>query len=702
MDTTTLTAKHLQQPLGSFWSEFFSDPVLLDGWTQGLSLQSRQLDQNTKELEQLTGVETTAIDHVELWKIINLKRDLESGSFYPLLFEEDGAVFGAEGAHPLHNKKFNFGDDTDHLGLKPDVLPKEIMFLTDSIHKPTVILVGGVDFDIRNGVVVFLNDITKDPRIQNLATQDTYQNTETYKFWGYYCTYDMKYMAAQWGYLLAYENTSSKEYNRAVWELWKARRFGLTPDIFKEILSIYTQCPRCIDKEETIELLIENKDLSTTLVTNSNVYYLTPSDSPIKEVGATVYQGEFLGTKVAVIEPGKHSFIRECVTPLPEHVDTKLLGDPGYIETNYIRFTAVEAPATIERNQTLDYTPSYAEFSIPQGTFDVTVNKLNRYSQYDFTLEIDARMLPTPGTQVGTLQIYSTSGVPLFSQPFTGNIDAVQGVLTFFTDADDLLREKENALENIVNEVERVVLISMFEDSETYAIRSTLEALQFSDGRRISVTEYPSISVYTELPITGASFSSVTKEHLLNYDLILVNTSSGVLSTLDAEGNTQKGPTLTDEETINMLLANIDSQIAEKNQELSELDNDLTWLLNYVHKGTTPASTSWLRHLVGTRGVPSYGSLQGEIFYKYGGFSELLADDVIEYEKQNKKLDVKFSIPKKPWASSTGLGVTVTDLNTPVYSKRIDISGSTTRLETALPAGAEYVYQVSSLQKKSD
>jgi len=702
MDTTTLTSKHLQQPLGSFWTEFFSDQKLLEGWAQGLSLQSRQLDQNTRELEQLTGVESTPINHVELWKVINLTRDLESGSFYPLLFEENGAMFGGGGNPPLHDQKFNFGDNTDHLGLEVDKLPTEVVFLADSIHEPTIILVSGIDFDIRNGVVVFLNDITKDPRIKNLVTTDTLQNKETYKFWGYHCTYDLKYMATQWGYLLAYEDTSSKEYNRAVWELWKARRFGLTPEIFKEMLSIYTRCPRCINPQETIELLIENKDGSTTLVTDSNVYLLTAADSPIKEVGGVVYQGEFLGTRVSVIEPGKHSFIRDTVTPLPEHIDTRLLGDPGYIETNYIRFTAVEAPATIRKNQTLDYTPSYAEFSVPQGTFDVTVNKVVRYSQYDFTLEIDAQMLPTPGTQIGTLQIYSTSGVPLFSQPFTGNIDAVQGDLTFFTDADDVVREREDALEDLVDVVDRVVLISMFEDLETQMIKDTLEALQFSDGRRIAVTEYPSISVYTELPITGASFNSVTKEHLLNYDLVLVNTASGVLSTLGPNGNTQEGPTLTDEETINVLLANIDSQITKQTEKLSKLDNDLIWLLNYVHKGDTPTSSTWLRHLVGTRGVPSYNSLSGETFYTYGRFNELDKEDILNYEKQNEKLKTKLKIPKEPWASATGLGVAVTEVNTPVYSKRIDISGNNTRLETTLPPGFEYVYRVSSLQKKPD
>ncbi len=698
MDNTTFTAKHLQQPLGSFWEEFFSDKTLLEGWTQGLSLQSRQLDQNTTEIEQLAGVQTTPVEHIELWRPVKLVRDHETGSFYPLRFEAGGAKFGEVGTAPIHDKQFTFGSTTDHLGLvlEDDIPPNNIMFLSDSIHNPTFVWSSGVNYDVKDGVLVFVDEIAAGNKLDHIKEVDTYKQQDVYTFWAYNCTYDLKYIAEQWGYLLAYEQESSSEYNRSLWELWKARRFGLTPDTFREIIAIYTDSPRA-KETEVVETLINNFNGTTTVVTDKNVYQLNSLDSPRFEEGELVPAGEFLGTRVSVLEPGKRSFIRHNLNVLPEHVDNKLLGEPGYIETNYIRFTADEAPATIEKISNLTYSPSYAKLSLSSGEFDVTVNQVHRYTQYDFTLEIDTEMLPTPGTQVGTLQIYSTTGVPWFSQPFTGSIDSVKGVTTFFTDSDDLLREQKDALEDLVEDIDRVVLITVYDDIETRSIKTELEKLRFSDKHSIAVVSYPSVSIYTDLPTEGASFTTVSKEQLLNYDMVLLNTGSGVLSTLNTDGSLKDGPTITDNEFINVVTSNLDRQIEEKRKELAEIDNDLVWLLNYVNKGAKPSDVSWLYGLCGTHGIPKLDSNTGETFYKYGSFSKLTPETVKSHEENNVKLNREYKIPEKPWASATGLGVVTREVSVPVYSKRIDVTGNTTRLETSLARGPNYVYKVANL-----
>ncbi len=700
MNDTTLTAKHLQQPLGSFWEEFFSEPALIEGWTQGLSLQSRQLDQNTSELERLSGVQTTPIEHVELWRPIKLARDHQTGAMYPLKFDTAGARFGEDGHAPIHDKKFTFGSNTDHLGLEltDDLAPNDIMFLSDSIHAPTFVWSAGVDYDVRDGVVVFVDNITDGDALEHIKEVEVYNEQDVYTFWAYYCTYDLQYLARQWGYLLAYEQTSSTEYNRALWELWKARRFGLTPDTFKEIISIYTDSPRA-KEDETVEELLENRGGGTTVITDKSVYRLSSLDAPRFDRGDVVRAGEFLGTRVSVLEPGKRSFTRTMVETLPTWVDTKLLGQAGYIETNYIRFTAAEAPASIKKARGVNYAPSYAKLSLSGGEFEVTVNSIHRYSQYDFTLEIDAEMLPVPGTQVGTVQVFSVTGVPLFSEPFTGGIDPSAGVVTFFTDKDDVLREQEDALEDLVEDVERVVLIPVFEDTESRSIKAVLERLRFSDKRSIAVTTYPSISVYTDLPTEGASFTTVSKEQLLNYDLVLLNTGSGVLSVLDPQGNLQEGPTITDNEFIQTVTLNLERQVLEKRRELAKIDNDLVWLLNYVHHDDRPVAASWLYELCGTHGIPKLKSKAGATFYKYGRFSELLEEKILEHEAKNEKVVPDYKIPQYPWASATGLGVITREVNVPVYSKRIDVDGSKARLETSLVRGPNYVYKVSSLER---
>jgi len=700
MNTTTLIPAHLHGTLGSFWEESFSDKAFLDGWMQGLSLQSRQLDQNNMELEQLVGVQTTPVEHVELWSAIELVKDYKSGDLYPLKFETDGAKFGMPGKAPIYDQKFTFGGTTRRLGLKigAEISPTDIMFISDSIQSPTFVWSAGVDYDVKDGTLVFARDVLADGQLDHLKTVDAYAEQEVYTVWAYFCTYDLRYMAEQWGYLLGYEQESSTEYNKALWELWKARRFGLTPDTFREIISIYMDAPRARGTEVLEELLI-NTNGTTTVITNANVYSLSTHDESRFKVGDTIPIGEFIGSRVSVLEAGKRDFTRDELQLLPESVNTKLLGTPGYIETNYIRFVAEEAPATIERDSTLNYTPSYARLSLPSGSFDVTVNKLHRYTQYDFTLEVDVHMLPAPGTQVGNLQVFSVTGIPLFSQPYTGNVDPVNGVVTLFTDTDDLLREQEDALEDLVTNIDRVVLITMFDDLETYGIKSTLEQLRFSDKHSISVTAYPSVSVYTDFPTEGTSLSTVSREQLLNYDLVLLNTGSGVMSTLDPQGELQKGPTLTDSEFIHTVVSNIDRQITRKRQELAELDNDLIWVLNYVNQGTRPSDVSWLYQLCGTHGVPQFSSKTESAFYNYGAFSRLQKEKITEHEENNRKDARTYHIPENPWPSVTGLGVITKEVNVPVYSKRIDISGVSPELETSVPGGHEYVYKVASLVK---
>jgi len=697
-----LIKDNLKSILGSFWTEHFRDKSLIDGWCQGLALQSRQLDRNLDEIRGLTSIQKTPVDHVELWRSLRLVQNRTTGSYYPLRYDELGAVYGEDGTPPIHDKIFRYGDDTDHRGLalKADITPKSVLFITDSINNPSFVLVDGIDFIIKNGVFVFVNDINDNESARATVETSLYNDQDVYGLWGYYCTFDLEYMARQWGYLISFENASSGQYNSALWALWKARRFGLTPDVFKEIVSIYLRCPRSITSNEVVETILYNPDLTTTVITTANVYTLTSTDTPAVEVGDVLSIGDFVGNKVSVLEPGNSSFIRPKLDNLEEYEYNGLLGSDGLIETNYIHFNTDITAATIRKDVGLDYTPSYSVISSSSGTHNVRTRAIHRYSKNDFILEIDTEMLPGPQTQVGFLQVYSVTGIPLFSEPYTGNIDPVSGVSNFITDKDDVLKLSEDAFTEKVNEVDRVVLISMFDDRESLEIKQVLQGLRFLDNRAISVTVYPSVSVYTDLPVEGASFSTVEREHLLNYDMVFLNTGSGYMSVLDASGNLQEGPSITDNEFIDTVVSNLDQSISELKTEVAVIDNDLVWLINYVKHDIRPSDKSWLYQLSGTRGIPLLDSVDGKVFYNYGGFSVLDEAKVSQHEINNQKTTSIFKIPEVPWASSTGSGVESNEVNIPVYSKLIEISGTSQRLETTLPSGFNYIYKVSSLVSK--
>ena len=694
-----LTKDVLKKTLGSFWEEFFNRPELLDGWMQGLSLHHRQLQQNLQEMIDTTSVEKTPETHVELWRSLKLVQDRETGSFYPLKYDEVSGVYGQEGHQPFHDKQFVYGGNTDHRGLGEATLtPDKVLFISDSIHNPTFVLVDGIDFHIQNGVIIFVDDLNDNEAARATVESNLSTGEDVYGLWGYYCEYDMEFAARQWGYLISFEQSSSKTYNRALWELWKARRFGMSPEIFDELVSIYLRCPRCEFDGEIVEGTYEDLNGGTVILTDRNVYSLTAGDNPVIPTDKILTKGQFLGDKVTVLETGKSTHLRDGLNRNSKYHEVKMLGDSGVVETNYIHFNADVAPSTIRKVTDTDYTPSYAVLDTPHGRHNVRVLNLFRFSKCDFTLEIETSMLTGPQTKTASVQVYSVLGEPLFKEPYTGNVDPVPGIATFITDADDALKINEDALTDAVDEVDRVVLITMFEDIETSHIKQSLESLRFSDNRVVSVTTFPSVSVYTDLPVEGNSFTTTDKVHLLNFDMVMLNTGSGVMSTVDGYGNLNEGPTITDNEFIANIVSTLDKQIGDLEKEIYDIDNDLIWLLNYTQHDSRHADFSWLYQIVGTRGIPHIHTNSGDAFYNCGLFASLDPETVVLREDNNRKTKATFEIPKVPWASSTGLGVVTKEINIPVYSKRIEVSGSSPRLETTLEPGHQYIYKVSSLE----
>jgi len=690
------TKDDLKSVLGSFWTTYFNDQQVVDGVFQGMSLMSRQLETNIEELRNTVGIQTTPIHHVENWRALDLVQDTATGSFYPLLYDDNAGVYGAPGALPIHNTEFVYGGKTDFRGLETSLCPESVMFITDGFDNPSFVLMNGVDFRVQNNYFVFTDDITTDPRFTALSEDQIYNGKRVFKVWGYRCEFDLLTAARQWGYLLSFESRSSQTYNRALWDLWKARRFGLTPDIFKDLLSTYTGCPRCVTDKEVVLRIIENPDGTHVVITDSNVYDLRADDLPGVEEGQSLDAGQFVGTKICVIETSPMSYIRRSVFELDPNVDLKLLGSDELVETRYVHVSMPDAPSTIVKNGFDNYSPAYARLTTANGPITLRAIATYRHGVGRLTIEVEPTMVIGPQTQTCDLQIFSVTGVPFFSEPYTGAMEAVRCTVQLITDKDDLLKVDPYALTDRVKKVTRVALISMFDDTESGEIKEVLQRLVFTSGDAIAVKVYRSTDFYDDL-IGSGTWYGVSRDTILNYDVVLINTASGVVSRLGPEGEILNNPSIDNLEFVQTTVDSLTRRIVELKKHVASRDSDLIWLFNYLNKDVLPSDASWLYDLCGTRGIPDSQTPEGQRFYSYGLFASLDKDKVVFHENNNPKIDYRAVVPDQLWSSSTGYGVSVDRKSVPVYAKRIDVFSRVPRLETELTPGYQYTYKVSGI-----
>jgi hypothetical protein len=697
-----ITSSNIKNSLGSFWHEFFDDSdSFLEAWSQSLAVESRQIEQNTQELRDLTGVQTTPVYHTENWRALTLWQDADTKSLHPIRYSNAAAKYGEPGQPPLYNRIFSYGDLTDGAELSidnDDEIPKEVVYLVDSTTNPSFILVNGVDFSIIGSHIVLTFDPDKKPELDSIKSIDIETNQLRYRFLAYGCKYDMHYAARQWGYLLGFERESGKEYNQALWALWRARRFGMTPLLLKEIISIYTGCPVCTEEGETVERVFGEDNSGYTIITSSGAYALRPDDTPAVKEGQILEVGQFLGKRIEVIETSPAGFIRNEVCPLNPYHDIKLLGDDNYIETNYIMFTADSVPATIY-NVDSNPVPTRATIHTGGGSFDVTVERLSRFGASKFALSIATNMIYGKQTQPVSIQVYTSEGVPFFVEPYTGSTDPVKGLANFITDRDDLLKLHRDALTDKVKKVRRVALVAMFSDTESYSIKSMLESYYFpGDQSCLGVTVIKTANLYDDLGESGL-WLTMSVEQLLNFDMLLVNTSSGVRSDLDEAGQPKLGEELNNSPVLRAVLDNIESSLESVRNSILEIDHDFVWLLNYINRGDSAEEVGWLHSMCGILNTPYIDSTEGSVFYKYGLFSNLDPDEVRQSESNNNKSSNAFRIPTNLWESSTGSGVNRERGSIPVFSRRITVSSTSPQSVAELSHGVPYTYRVAKVEE---
>lgn len=285
--------------LGVLWNRLFSERSLIDNYSHSQGLLSTQLYLNFLESLNLLDRKNAPVLHRERWKSIVLKSKdknkakataLRLGTDYTIkVGDQDSSLFG-------RTTKLSIGGFASISGMSAYPLPKDINniigTITDSIINPTHIYVQGIDFEVRDETIIFLND--KDPFIKGFPKRSSSDGEEVH-IWCTDVLYDKNYVYDFIGYVLGIREPSSEFYAKYLNGLWDLHNSGAPISLVQAGIASILGEPWVLDKEETVEHIINEND-NFQVITDKHVYSLTNGSVLRKKIvlGARLNFGEFL------------------------------------------------------------------------------------------------------------------------------------------------------------------------------------------------------------------------------------------------------------------------------------------------------------------------------------------------------------------------------------------------------------------------
>lgn len=303
----------LYNSLGSFWTRVYTDKDFIAGLSKANSLLLAQCYLNTLELFACLNRTDIPIFHREKW--------------YPIVIRESQANTGdtvklyigitPEATIGPQPKDSVYGENTEFY-IGGEAIPKDFIsfpFQTNSVFSglpcicstilnPAKIYINGVDFIIKQGVIIFrkelnpFNPINKFP-IRTVATPDGSTDKEVV-LWGADALIDRNYVPDHFGYLQknTYEDPIyGKEVTNSILEL---RSSGASKWLLLKSLGKLFATPVVKNESETIIDIAPSSDGYTCVITDKEVYRCRPEETLLSSVkkGAVFTRGNFLTNTV--------------------------------------------------------------------------------------------------------------------------------------------------------------------------------------------------------------------------------------------------------------------------------------------------------------------------------------------------------------------------------------------------------------------
>jgi hypothetical protein len=311
----------LLRNLGSFWYQLFNDAKTLRGYTLGMAEELIQAYIYLIETINSYSIKDIDIFHKEKWYPIIIKKS-EFNSV-PFIFEPNKAVFGLQPKEDelYKDKLFRFGfpKETSEDSLytyKFSEKINKISLISDKIIDPSIVLVPGVDYFLKENILYFNQNIFNNSNILKFKVLEDLGKIATYTsvngtvledefivLWAYYTEVDKNNLYDNFGKILNIKFSSSLWYKDFLKNIINLSVESATIKALSLILATMMRVPVVVDNQEIVEDIYTD-DMYRYVVTDKNTYKIDLSLTLAKniKINSLLNAGDFITNNIVLID----------------------------------------------------------------------------------------------------------------------------------------------------------------------------------------------------------------------------------------------------------------------------------------------------------------------------------------------------------------------------------------------------------------
>ena len=306
-------ANDLFRFLGSFWRNIHEGTGFVRGLQNARGIKLAQFYLDLIESLKLQDRNGAPVFHRELWKPLVIRLSSRDKTTANVVKTGDSVELAEEGLQPsgefegyeIEIGKMAKARDYVAYPVHEDIV--SISGIADNIVSPKTVLKAGVDFEYRDGAVIFPKDRDPFGKGSGFSPYDVVDDDVDAKpdvelvLWASDALIDRNYISDHVSYALGIDCPSNDIAKRIVNAGWDALNCGLTPELIRSLLAAMANIPVIQEPEETV-IKISVEDDCKTVKTDRHAYTVSPKANLRKSVklGSVLHRGEFLDESIKV------------------------------------------------------------------------------------------------------------------------------------------------------------------------------------------------------------------------------------------------------------------------------------------------------------------------------------------------------------------------------------------------------------------
>lgn len=270
--------------LGSFWSDAYQDETPASILYARARLDARALDVTRDLAAAVSRFEVAVFDSVR-WSLVTLRRSDRTDP--PALPDFDGTLTFS----PTNGARFGDPAPGNVYPAPPGLV--RLPLLCNRFTSPSLVLVGGVDFTLGDGRLVFRDDPFASPFLPSTEIWDDSGAVvdREVTLWAPFAAFDRDNVYTQFGYAAGVVGTSSERYRDLVNAVYDAATLGTTTRHLQAFFSAALGVDFVRGDVETVQDVFTDAR-GVCIVTDAGVYRYPGGSTPAVAVGDVLAGGD--------------------------------------------------------------------------------------------------------------------------------------------------------------------------------------------------------------------------------------------------------------------------------------------------------------------------------------------------------------------------------------------------------------------------